>query len=574
MNDDRIVTWRTLPERWRPDHDVFAFHEDTNANAVLITASGEVFAVAEERLTRNRFQGGFPARSLEWLEKISGRRAADAPQWIFGNRTHFLPRLLGRGFPSFEHDFFGAAHKAMLLYHGLLWRFPSFMRVMSAFNRGVASRRAGRPAFMVDHHYAHAASAYYTSGFAEACVVSADNYGDGYSAKVYDGNGADLRFIHGASALRSPGQFYGEIAQVAGIHPLLAGKLTGLAAHGDPVTARDRMKPLFNFEKAAGDFSSTFGLRRSRAREPFSSLATLPREDLAAAAQERLEIALVEYVRRALSTTGRRRIALAGGCFANVRVNQIIRELPGVDEVWIHPAMSDQGIAFGAALAYIAHRRRALPFRMEGVLIGPEPEEAEIEAALRRHGFHFDRPMDVEIAAARLLADGAVLARIAGPMEYGPRALGNRSVFHEPTDPGLQARLNAKLRRSAYMPFAPVILAEDAERCVKEAARALDSGRFMTMAFDATDWMKARCPGVVHVDGTVRPQLLRREDNPPVYRMIEEFRRLTGIPCLVNTSFNLHSEPIVAGIEDACASYVASELDAMIAGPFLVRRMP
>lgn len=563
--------WR-LPEAWHPAHDVFAFHEDTNANAVVITRSGEIYAVAEERLTRSRFQGGFPRRALAWIEQASGARIQDAPLLVFGNRTHFLPRLLGPFFPSYEHDLFGLPQKLMLSFHHLCYRSRAFAGFWAAFNGLLLGLRFRKRIRLVDHHRAHAASAYYTSGMTEACAVSADNYGDGYAAKVFDCAGPCIRFVRGVSALCSPGQFYGEIAQVAGIHPLLAGKLTGMAASGDPTVAASEMRRLFDIEDRGRGFTRTFGWRRSAASDPFPRLKDLPRPDLAAAAQRRFEEVLVRYVRQAAIDTGRRNVVLAGGSFANVRVNQQILELPEVDAVWIHPAMTDQGIAMGAALAHIGAGRAAFPFKLENVLLGPEPTEAEIRAALESDGLPYTRPDDLEERAARLLADGKVIARFAGPLEYGLRALGNRSILYQPQDAGVQAWLNERLQRAAYMPFAPITMEPYAERCYVDVASALETSRFMTISFHATDWMKANCPGVVHVDGTVRPQVLRESDNPAMYRILECYRQITGLPSLLNTSFNLHEEPIVASARDACLAFRRASLDYMIAGPYLVER--
>ncbi|MCZ7581858.1 MAG: hypothetical protein M5R36_00205 [Deltaproteobacteria bacterium] len=157
-------------------------------------------------------------------------------------------------------------------------------------------------------------------------------------------------------------------------------------------------------------------------------------------------------------------------------------------------------------------------------------------------------------------------------MEYGPRALGNRSVLYRTTDASVRDWLNRKLKRASYMPFAPVTLDSAAADCYGRMDRAADAGRFMTVSYDATDRMRGQSPGVVHLDGTVRPQILRRRDNPGMYRLLEEYHRLTGLPSLLNTSFNLHHEPIVADSQDACRSFVESDLDAMVMGPFLVTR--
>ena len=324
---------RRLPESWRPSCPVFAFHEDSNANAVLITPDGDLYAVAEERLTRKRFQAGFPKQALAWMENISGLKLQDAPVLIFGNRTHILPRLFGGRLPSFEHDLFGFTHKAMLLYQHLCYRSTLFSSFMAATNRTLLRLRFGQKVRLVDHHHAHAASAYYTSGWESACAVSVDNYGDGFSAKVFDCDGSEIRYLRGTSALASPGQFYGEIAQIAGIHPLQAGKLTGMAAYGDPTAAGPDRQPSFGVTAQGKDFTRTFSVWRSPGQPQFQKLKELATNDLAAMAQRQFEDALVEFVRVAVGQTQKSRVALSGGCFANVRVNQRVLELPEVESV-------------------------------------------------------------------------------------------------------------------------------------------------------------------------------------------------------------------------------------------------
>jgi len=557
---------------WRPEKPVFAFHEDTNANAVLIDTDGCIYAVAEERLTRRRFEGGFPQRSLAWIERTSGVPLAAAPVLVFGNRTNVLTHLLGSLFPLFEHNMFSPQHKLMLLFNYLIFRSPNFARVLEKVNQALLRLRFGKPAVLIDHHFAHAASAYYTSGRTAACAVSMDNYGDGCAARVFDCEGPVIRPVRSVSSLNSPGQFYAEMAQLAGIYAGLAGKLTGLAAHGNPAVAREPAQKLFSVSPDGRNFTSTFGWWRSPRRPPFSDLSRLAKPDFAAAVQAAFEDAVLTFVQTAARDTGRRDVVLAGGSFGNVRLNQRIRELPEIDSVWIHPAMTDQGIALGAALAFLAAEKPRLPFRLPDAYLGPESSETEIEAALHTAGLPYTRPADLAAEAAQLLAAGKVVARFAGPIEYGPRALGNRSVLYDPRDPDLQPRLNAQLHRSWYMPFAPMVLASHAEQCFRNSAAAREPGRFMTIGFDATDWLKQNCPGVVHVDGTVRPQIIDHDDNPAMVRLLVEFHRLTGIPCLVNTSFNLHEEPIVCSAEDACRAFLAAKLDYLIAGPFLARR--
>jgi carbamoyltransferase len=236
--------------------------------------------------------------------------------------------------------------------------------------------------------------------------------------------------------------------------------------------------------------------------------------------------------------------------------------------------MSDCGMGIGAALAvyYDREPRPKTDTRcLEVVYLGPEYPEAEILAALRDSAVDFTRPEDLEAEVAELLSQGAVVARYDGRMEYGPRALGNRTIMYQPTDRSVNDWLNQALKRTEFMPFAPAVLEDAAGRCFLNVDGAERTARFMTITFQCTEWMKEKCPGVVHVDGTARPQLVRREDNPGFYRIIEEYGAITGIPVIINTSFNLHEEPIVCTPSDAVRAFSIGHLDYLAIGPFLAR---
>jgi carbamoyltransferase len=315
--------------------------------------------------------------------------------------------------------------------------------------------------------------------------------------------------------------------------------------------------------------------------------------DLAASIQQHCERIALAYVRDHMrhcskSSGTLRDVAIAGGLFANVRINQKLYEMDGVDRLWVHPGMSDMGLAVGAALALCVRNRNTggntggtpVPQHMaqmawdreviRGVYYGPGYSAEEIERELERRDLGFTRPAEIEAEIARLLADGYVVARFNGRMEYGPRALGNRSILYQPTETSVNDWLNKRLRRTEFMPFAPSTLFEYAGECYRDHEGAQDAARFMTITFDCTDQMRKTCHGVVHVDGTARPQLVRKEENPSYYQIIDEFRRLTGVPTIINTSFNMHEEPIVCSPADAIRAFQLGHLDYLAIGDFLV----
>jgi carbamoyltransferase len=291
--------------------------------------------------------------------------------------------------------------------------------------------------------------------------------------------------------------------------------------------------------------------------------------------QDFLEDISVQYISHWRDRTAQRNIAVAGGVFANVKLNQRIHKIDGVDSIFVYPAMSDEGIAAGAALALWA-RMAAGPTiprqaAFDHVYLGPDFSEREIMEALDAESIEYFHSKNVESEIARLLMEGRVVARFAGRMEYGPRALGNRSILYRPDDPSVNDWLNARLRRNEFMPFAPATMSKHADRCYVAVDGARNTARFMTITFDCTNEMKRACPGVIHVDGTARPQLVDESDNPSYYRIIQEFERLTGLPCIVNTSFNIHEEPIVCTPEDAVRAFLVGHLDILAIGPFIAK---
>jgi carbamoyltransferase len=263
-------------------------------------------------------------------------------------------------------------------------------------------------------------------------------------------------------------------------------------------------------------------------------------------------------------------IALAGGIFNNVRLNQRIRELPGVEDVYVFPNMGDGGLSVGAAWLAHVHATSDRPEAPPHMYLGPDASDAEIADALAASGLPHAHCLDINGRVGSLLADGHVVARFGGAMEFGPRALGNRSVLGPAVDPGINEWLNQRLHRSEFMPFAPATLADAADSCYIGLASGRVPAHYMTMTFSCTDLMRQQAPAAVQLDGTARPQIVSREDNPEFHRILERYRQLTGRSSVINTSFNMHEEPIVCSIDDALRAFTASQLPYLAAGPFLV----
>nr|MBU1328927.1 hypothetical protein [Candidatus Omnitrophota bacterium] len=421
---------------------ILTIHEDSNANITLFHNSDIIFSVAEERLTRIKHKGGFPEESLKFILNKFNLSLKDITIVLCGNKYHPLPRILGNSFPTFEHPFLGIGQKISLYYHHALFKSAIFRNMVESLNNALLKYKLGKNIFLTDHHTAHAYSAYMTSGFNKALTITTDNFGDGLSSAVFTCENGKCNFLYGSSALNSPGQFYGEISQILGFHPLMAGKMTGLAAYGNPDNAYNVIKNLFSLHNNKKDFVLPPLLFKSKSLGLFRELRNYSKEDIAASAQKRFEEVMLEYIKEAVRITKIPNIAFAGGVYGNVRLNQKISELEEVKEIFIHPAMTDQGISLGVGLKYLAENMSLKPFKLKNVYWGPDYNNDEIEKTIKSSNMPYEYHQDIEKITAQLLSIGKVVARFSGKLEYGPRALGNRSILYQTTDKTVNDWLN------------------------------------------------------------------------------------------------------------------------------------
>ena len=417
----------------------------------------------------------------------------------------------------------------------------------------------------VEHHSTHAANAYFYSGFDEAVVVSLDGYGSGLAGSVSIGRGGKLQRIHSLEYPHSLGTFYESVTSAlgfkAGRHE---GKIVGLAAYGDPGVLAEVLMQRFCIS------DGTFRIVENNNLFFARLLASkFPKIDVAAAYQNVLERVAAGYVAHYVRLTGIRNVVLSGGVVANVKLNQRVKEIDRVSGIFVHPNMGDGGCGTGAALLEFAGQQE-LGGRLTNVFLGPGFSEDEIIDALKRAQLPFTHYSVIEPKLAMLLAAGKVVARFDGRMEYGPRALGNRSILYHAKEPAVNQWLNQRLGRTEFMPFAPATLAEKRADCYLNTCGGEYAAEFMTLTFDCTNEMKRDSPAAVHVDGTARPQLVTPQSNPGFHRILNEYYKLTGIPTLINTSFNMHEEPIVCSPDDAIRAFLQGNLDYLAIGSFLV----
>lgn len=552
----------------------------SDAGAALFVDGELVAAVNEERLSRVKLQGGFPARSVDEVLRIGGVEPRAVELVTVGGMA--TPSAVTRVFRGLQRRLGPCAGIAFDRPRSPLLKLADLVRyrlkittnrpdsplgrietnaARALLRRALGDGLAGAPVAFAEHHEAHAATAFFGSGFDSALVLTADSLGDGCSLTVSRGEGRRLARLFAASPFVSFGTFFALVTRWLGFRPSRhEGKVAALAASGD-AEAVPVPFPL-RYEGGRLTYEGEWGLRAFCWLDRLSGCS---REDVAAWLQRGLTVGVTAIARDWLRRTGLRRLAVAGGVFANVALNLSLLELPEVERLYVYPHMGDGGLAVGSALAVL----RPEGFRMPRLYLGPEYEADSLAAALA--GVPHFRPERPAEEVARLLAEGRVVARFTGRMEYGPRALGHRSVL-APADPGITAELNRRLNRSEFMPFAPAVLSDGAHQRLADLGRAPDCARHMTAAFRAKPALLREAPGAVHVDGTARAQVVRRSDEPELHAILAAYARRTGRRAVINTSFNRHEEPIVCRPEEAVRTFGDGGIDALLLGPFLAVR--
>jgi carbamoyltransferase len=564
---------------------------DPSAAAVR---NGEVLALAdEERFTRTKHAfGAYPINAVRYCLDAAGVDLAGVHQismpWDLAAHTDGRIKAFYQGVAQ-QFDVDVATRR---------WQ----QRQLATFHLDNLRAWHGRELFHASgcttvppivgpgHHYTHAFQAAFESPFDSCVALVLDGSGDTQSGTLWLRCGADLTLLREITLPHSLGWFYAAVTEYLGFESSDGEyKVMGLASHGRPDAHLDalvahvvhpaedgigyRLDPRYvhygphTWSGRFTDHLATLFGRPPRAR---CQAVEQWHMDLAAAAQRALERAACRLVSWAVRETGAHDLCVGGGVGMNVKMNAAIAALPEVNRVFAHPGCADNGAAAGAALAACYADTGRLPRPLRTMALGPAYGRDDVLHALRTTGCRFvelDDPCD---AVARDLADGLVVGWFSGRMEAGSRALGHRSILADPRSPGIRDRVNAVIKhREPWRPFAPSVPDETADAYSDEDR---GDGRFMTMAFPANELMRQHAPAVVHVDGTSRIHRVVRADNPVFHRLIESFGNLTGVPVLLNTSFNVAGEPIVCTPTDALRTFWGSGLDVLVLENFVVRK--
>lgn len=542
----------------------FAFHD---GSAVLLD-SGEVVAGIEgERLNRIKHSNKFPIEAIRFCLECYGAKLQDVDYLAYYSEEACVDRALEawNEHRALQNHRFVEYHDAKHLLQGLL---------SSEFDYDIPPEKL----VFVSHHYAHALSAFLPSGFDESLILTLDAQGDNESGRVMIGKGSTLDLLASLPVSNSLGGFYVTIIRVMGFQQFDEYKAMGLAPYGDPARFRDVFKGFYDLlpdGEYALNWEEISKLSRAmKIRRPEEEF-TREHMDVAAALQESLEEIVFHVLANYKESTGQRNLCFAGGIAHNCSLNGKILDSKMFDRVFVQPAAHDAGCAYGAALLVHANKSEVKVPTFDHLYWGSDigDNNAVLEALTPwRDRISVLEVPDIFSRTAALIASGSVIGWVQGRSEFGPRALGNRSILADPRPAKNKEIINAMVKkREAFRPFAPSILEEYAEEFFEVDASNRDLA-YMVFVVRVRPTKRGILGAVTHVDGTARIQTVSRRTNEKYWRLISAFNEITGIPVLLNTSFNNNAEPIVDSVEDAVVCFLTTKLNYLVVGNCLISK--
>jgi len=526
-------------------------------NAACILVDGKLVAmVEEERLNRIKHAPRMAARlAMEYCLEQAG---VALPQVDY----------VAVGFDSATQAALGNLRSEVDLLSGLN-QAAMWLREGAVYERKLPLEGYDRRRVVfVNHHRAHAASTFFASGFSEANIISLDGSGGGESGILAVGSGTEIKVLKTIANRGSWGLMYEEITEKLGFRRHSGeGKVMGLAAYGVP---DPKGLPFVNWNGDIPVIDPAYRKAFMEALKPRKKEDSITEEhkNLAATLQDTLERAAIRMSEWLYQQTGSRRLCMSGGSALNCSMNGKLALLPWVEEIFIQPAAYDAGTALGAALqVHVDKTGQRPPWRMEHAYWGPEFTNEQIEEALRAfQDLRYYRSDDICAETADLLAQGKIIGWFQGRSEVGPRALGNRSILADPSRPEMKDRVNNQVKhREPWRPFAPSMTEEAVAHFVDHPMPS----PFMILAFDTKPEACAQIVSAAHIDGTIRPQTVSRATNPRYWELIKQFERRTGIPAILNTSFNVDSQPIVNTPQEAIDTFLECGIEVLAIGDFL-----
>jgi len=533
-----------------------------DAGAALLKGDEILFALNEERCNRRKLEVGFPYRSINACLDYAAVSASAIREIAIS--TSDPAKTLTRLLPRLKEEYYLLRRRKKVpgrldpIKKGFKYRFTELKPnlLSTRISRSYMIRQLKSLGFgdfnlsLLDHHECHSHSAARSSGFEECVVMTIDGVGDGLSGSIWEFKNDRLRLIKHISSKNSLGIFFEHVTNLMNMRELEdEGKVMALANYAYPIEDNDN--PLMNLIHTEGleivfRYKSTALFRKLK-----KILWQYPSEQFAYMAQRVLEKNALILVQNALALTGTGKIALAGGVFSNIKLNMKIAGLDEISNVYVFPHMGDGGLAVGAAMGVNYKRFGVARYHLKDLYLGPQFTRQEILASLNRFDFSYHRIKDVSRMAADLILGGEIILWFQGRMEFGPRALGNRSILARSDDRQIKDRLNLALKKRVwYQPFCPSILIEDASSLLHVNGQNIQDNVFMTTAFKVRAEYMKHMEGVVNIDGTCRPHFVA-DENPQYRRLLAHVKMKCGKGVILNTSFNIHGEPLVCSPDDA-----------------------
>jgi len=554
-----------------------------DAGAALLKGDHVLFAINEERLSRRKLEVGFPSLSIRACLDYQGIRASSLREVALS--TTDPAKTLTRLAPGLKEEYYLIRRRKKRpgrwdpFKKGFKYRFTELApnALTRCLTRNYAARELTSRGFarfnlsVLDHHQCHAEAAARSSGLERCLVLTLDGVGDGLSGSLWRFKGNRLHLIRRLPSRTSLGIFFEHVTNLMNMRELEdEGKVMALANYAYPIADCDN--PLMNL----------IGVRGLELVSPFTStgmynelkkiLWQYPSEQFAYMAQRVLEKRALALVRNALELTGETDVALSGGVFSNIKLNMKIAELPETGHVFVFPHMGDGGLALGAAMGVNYERFGIGRYTLRDLSLGPDFSEGDMLAALKSWGFSHVKLDDAPGRAASLVLDGEIIFWLQGRMEIGPRALGNRSIVARPDQKEIKDRLNLVLKKRVwYQPFCPSMLSHDAHHLLHLEGQEILDNRFMTMAFRVRERYRQMMEGVTNIDGTCRPHFVG-DENPRFRSLLRRVKEGFGMGVVLNTSFNIHGEPMVCTPNDALDMFSRTRVRYLFLGDFLVTK--
>lgn len=563
--------------------------------AACVLKDGKLVALAEEErfLRVKNPENTFPFFSIKYCLSEAKITLSDVDKiaigWDFSKYRTKMPLFFLKNFFKYFNYSKDKGSFAKVLDE-LLTNQPRYVRKRLAWDFSRLTRGKLPEIEFIPHHLAHAATAFYTSGFDESPILVIDGSGEERVTSFFSGKGRKIEEKGHIDMPNSLGWYYAALSAFLGFTPYREdGFLMGLAPYGT------RNKHTFKkFEKIIKIKEKSYKanplytlLGTHSVNEHFSDelidLLGKPRQkkekitkrhkDFAFATQYFLEEAVISLVRKATEGGEKRRICLAGGVALNCKMNGRILESGLVDEIFVQPISNDAGSSLGAAMVVSEKEGDDPRFKMDNVYLGPKFGKGEIKRLLDNSGLEYEKPKSIEKRAAKAISEGKIVGWFQGRMEAGPRALGNRSILADPSKKGMQDAVNNKVKfRDPWRPFCPSIVEEAADKYLEGLTNSKKESRFMIVTYQIKRDKKEKLSQTVHTDLSTRPQLVKKSVNPRYYRLIKEFEKITKIPAVLNTSFNVKGEPIVCTPDEALRCFVSTGMDALAVGDYWIEK--